>query len=108
LVTATTPVSTSKSPFFKVAIEEKDDLVAALRQRNYQNVLASLDGVTFLEAQAKFAGPNQVEAGGQIYEADKIIIATGASAKPLSVDGFDTVKWHTNRTIMDIKKASSS
>ena len=85
---------------FKAAIEETNQLCVAMRQSNYQNVLTALDGVTFLEAQAKFVGPNQVEAGGQLYEADKIIIATGASSKPLPVDGFDSVKWHTNRTIM--------
>ena len=93
---------------FRAAIQEKDGLVAALRQKNYASVLEALEGVTFLEAQAKFVEPTRVEAGGQIYEGDKVIIATGASAKPLPVDGFDRVKWRTNRTVMDMKEAPES
>ena len=71
-------------------------------------MLEVLGGVTYLEAQGRFVGPTQVEADGQIYEADKVIIVTGSSAKPLTVDGFDSVNWHTNRTIMDIEKAPDS
>ena len=41
-------------------------------------------------------------------EAEKFVIATGASAKPLTVDGFDRVKWHTNRTIMDLDDTPES
>ena len=93
---------------FNAAIQEKDGLVAELRHKNYANVLEALDGVTFLEAQAKFVGPTEVEAAGQVYQGDKIVIATGASTKPLTVDGFGNVNWHTNRTIMNINEAPKS
>ena len=93
---------------FKTAIGEKDDLVAALRHKNYANVLEVLDGVTFLEARGRFVGPTPVEADGHTYDADKVIIATGASAKPLAVDGLHRVSWHTNRTIMDLEEAPES
>jgi len=71
-------------------------------------MLEVLGGVTYLEAQGRFVGPTYVEADGQVYEADRIIIATGAAAKPLTMNGFDLVKWHTNRTIMDIEQATES
>ena len=93
---------------FSTAIQEKDELVAALRQKNYGNVLESLEGLTFLEAHARFVGPNKVEANGQVHEGGKLIIATGASTKPLPVEGMDRVSWHTNRTIMDLAKAPTS
>jgi mercuric reductase len=93
---------------FKAAIEEKNDLVAALRQSNYQKVLAALEGVTFLEAHASFVGPGQVEAGGQIYEADKVIIATGSSTKAPPIPGLDRVRWLSNATVMELQKLPES
>ncbi len=93
---------------FRAAIQEKDELIAALRESNYANVLANLEGVDYLEAQARFAGPAQVEANGQIYEGGKVLIATGSSPKPLPVLGMDKVRWHTNRTIMDLKELPKS
>ena len=45
---------------------------------------------------------------GATIESDKVIIATGASARPLTVDGFDHVKWHTNLTIMDLEEVPES
>ena len=93
---------------FKAAIREKDDMCAAMRQSNYINVVDSLESVTYLEGKAKFISPNQVEVNGEAIESDKVIIATGASTKPLTVDGFDRVRWHTNLTIMDLDEAPES
>jgi len=93
---------------FKTAIQEKDDLVAGLRQRHYVDVLANLDGVDYLEARGRLVGPSQVEANGQTYQAEKIFIATGASPKPLPIPGMDVVPWHTHRTIMELKELPAS
>jgi mercuric reductase len=90
---------------FATAIAEKDEVVASARQNNYINVVASLESVTYLEGKAKFVSPNQVEVSGATIESEKVIIATGASPRPLTVDGFDDVKWHTNLTIMDLEEA---
>ncbi len=82
--------------------------MAAARQSNYTNVLENLDGVDLVEAKARFAGPNQVEAAGQVYEADKIIIATGSSTRPLPVPGMDQVRWLSNVTAMDLPELPQS
>ena len=93
---------------FKTAIGEKDELVAALRQSNYGNVLEHLELVSLLEARAHFVGPNQVEAAGQVYEADKIVIATGSSTKPLPIPGMDQVHWLNNETAMELQELPES
>jgi mercuric reductase len=49
-----------------------------------------------------------MEVNGATIESDKVIIATGASARPLTVDGFHDVKWHTNLTIMDLEEVPES
>jgi mercuric reductase len=79
-----------------------------MRRKNYDEVLANLDGVDYLEGQGRLVGPAQVEANGQVYEADKILIATGASPKPLPIPGMGVVPWHTHRTIMDLKELPKS
>ena len=92
-----------KPPFdFRTAIQEKRELVAMARQANYINVLDALETVTLVEASARFLGPNRVEAAGQVYQADRIIIATGSATKPLPVPGLDTVRWLNNVTAMEL------
>jgi mercuric reductase len=93
---------------FSAAISEKNEIVAAARQSNYVNVLGFLDTVTYLEGRARFVGPCRVEVNGQAYRGDKVIVATGASARPLDVAGFESVRWHTNRTIMDLEETPDS
>ena len=88
---------------FPTAIQEKDELVAMGRKSNYIDVLESLSGVNSLEARARVVGPNQVEANGQVYEADKVIIATGSSTKPLPVPGMDEVRWLNNVSAMQLE-----
>ena len=93
---------------FKTAIEEKDEVITAIRGSNHAKVLEALHGVDYLESQATFTGPTQVEANGQTYEADNVLIATGSITKPLPIEGMDTIPWHTNRTIMDLVEAPES
>ena len=93
---------------FKAAIQEKDDLVAAFRQSNYRDVLDGLETVTLLEAKARFVGTNRVEAGGRVYEAEKIIIATGSSTKMLPIPGIDQVHWLTNVTALQLLELPES
>jgi len=85
---------------FRTAIQEKNALVAKARQSNYIDVLNGLETVTLVEARARFVGPNQVEAAGQVYQGEKTIIATGSSTKPLPIPGMDKVRWLNNVTAM--------
>lgn len=93
---------------FRTAIQEKNDLIATARQANYINVLEHLETVTQVDARAHFLGPNRVEAAGQVYEAEKIIIATGSSTKPLPVPGLDRVRWLNNITAMELQELPKS
>jgi mercuric reductase len=93
---------------FQAAIHEKDELVATARQNNYINVLENLDGVTLVEAKARFVGPKQLEAAEKVYEGDKVIIATGSSTKPLPIPGMDQVRWLNNVTAMELQELPES
>lgn len=87
---------------FSTAIQEKDEIVTMGRKSNYVDVLESLKGVSYLEAKARFVGPREVEANGQVYEGEKILIATGSATKPLPVAGMDRIRWLNNVTAMQL------
>ena len=97
-------------PDFKLAtaVAEKDEVVASARQRNYVNVLDSLDGVTYTEGRATFKSPHEVEVNGETVAAQRFLLAVGSSTRPIPLDGMDRVGWHTNRTIMDLKETPES
>ncbi len=93
---------------FLKAIDEKNAMCLEARFRNYENVLAHFDSVTLLEERARLAGEHQVEAGGEVHEADKILIATGSTSKPLPIPGLDQIKWLTNVSLMELKALPES
>mgnify|MGYP005843768395 CR=1 FL=1 len=91
-------------PFdFRAAIDEKDRIVAMVRQRNYEDVLKALETVALVEARARFAGPNRVEAAGQVYEGRKVLIATGSSTRPLPVPGMEKLRWLNHVTALELR-----
>jgi mercuric reductase len=92
-----------RPPFdFATAIREKNALVASARQSNYISVLEKLEGVDLVEGRARFVGLRQVVANGQVYESDKVLVATGSATKPLPVPGMEKVRWLNNVTAMEL------
>ena len=62
-------------------------------------------GATVIKGPARLAGRGRVEAGGEVLEADHIVIATGSEPVRPPVEGLDTVTVWTNReatTVRDI------
>ncbi|MCI0438952.1 MAG: mercury(II) reductase [Chloroflexi bacterium] len=93
---------------FEKAIEEKDEIVAAARRRNYMNVVESFRSVSYIEGRAAFISSSQVEVNGRTIKASKFIIATGSSTRPLPVPGLDRVRWLNNVTAMQLKELAES
>ncbi|MBI2861059.1 MAG: mercury(II) reductase [Chloroflexi bacterium] len=93
---------------FGTAMREVNQMIARVRQQNYVNVLESLEDVTLVEGMARFTGRNRVEVGGKIYEADKVLIATGSSTKVLPIPGLDRVQWLSNVTALKLRTLPKS
>ena len=93
---------------FATAIAEKDEIVASARQSNYINVIESLETVTLLEGRATFVSPSRVEVNGEAFEADKFVIATGSSTRPLPIPGLDEIGWLNNVTAMQLTSLPES
>lgn len=58
-------------------------------------------GVRVVRAAAAFTGPQSLEAGGQVFNARRIVIATGSRAAVPPIPGLDTVPYFTNETIFE-------
>ena len=103
-------LANGREPDFKLAtaVVEKDEIVMAARQRNYINVLDSLEGTTYVEGRAKFISAHDVQVNGDTVSGRKFLVAVGSSTRPIAVDGMDGGRWHTNRTVMDLKETPDS
>ncbi|MBI4199026.1 MAG: mercury(II) reductase [Chloroflexi bacterium] len=92
----------------RAAILQKDHLVAKTRQSNYVDVVAALKGVTYVESGARFLSPVEIAANGVVHRAEKVLIATGSSTRPLPVPGMDRVRWLSNITAMQLQELPES
>ena len=85
---------------FPAVMDEKDELVRSLRSAKYEDVLAGLSGVRFLEGKAKLTGPGKLEVSGERFEARKIIIATGTRPVLPDVPGLaDADVWDSTQAL---------
>jgi dihydrolipoamide dehydrogenase len=61
------------------------------------------EGATVIKAPALLAGPGRVEAGGQLLEADHVVIATGSQAVRPAVEGLDQATVWTSREATNVR-----
>lgn len=59
-------------------------------------------GVRVIRADARFVGPDKVEAGGHRIRARRFVVATGSQPFVPPIPGLDTVPFLTNETIFDL------
>lgn len=91
-------------------MEQKDELVAQLRQSKYAEVLvAYADNVTLIRGWARLKSDHEVILdNGQVFRANKIIIATGARPRILPLQGIETVTVLDSTTAMALEKQPES
>ncbi len=63
---------------FGNVIQQKNELVAQLRQAKYVDVLQAYDRVELVEGQARLESPRSVRVNGDLYEGMSILVTTGA------------------------------
>jgi pyruvate/2-oxoglutarate dehydrogenase complex dihydrolipoamide dehydrogenase (E3) component len=61
-------------------------------------------GVQVIRARARFIAPDRLEAGGQHIAARRFVIATGSRPFVPPIHGLETVPYHTNETIFDLRE----
>lgn len=93
---------------FRAVIRSKDRLVAALRKAKYEDVLASLESVTYVRGFGAFVSPHEVRVGKERYEGDKFVIATGSSPVVPPVPGIEDAGYLTNVEALSLKERPDS
>lgn len=59
-------------------VQQKDELVAALRQGKYVDVVKQYPSITILRGKTILTGPREVRVNGRVYTPGKILLATGS------------------------------
>lgn len=83
-------------------------MVDTARKGNYADVLAALGNVTLVEARGKLTSPRSIEANGQTFEGDAVLIATGAKTGIPDVPGIREAKPLTNISALDLDDVPQS
>ena len=84
-------------------VERKDDHVLgwASHRRAGVEELAERDDVEFVHDTASFVDPHTVQAGGEQYEADYVVVATGSSVNVPDTPGIEDVEFMTSAEVLD-------
>ena len=84
------------------AVKARKDHVSSLSRDGIEQSLKNLKGCKVYQGHARFVGPNSVEVGGEILEAQRIFINVGGRALTPPIPGLDEVDYFTNSSIMDV------
>lgn len=88
---------------YAAVVADELALVEKLRSEKYEQVLKSLENVTFIEGKATFISSNTVKVGEQQMQASKFIIATGSTAIVPDVEGLAEAGYITHVEAMQLK-----
>ena len=83
-------------------VEQKDELVARLRQAKYADVIAA-HGWELVQGEASFLDPHTLTVGDRLIAADAFVLATGARPAVPRVPGLDRVDYLTSTSLLDLK-----
>lgn len=89
------------SPDLAEIVAWKDELVAALRQEKYVDLVDAY-GFELLAGKARFAGPDAVVVDGRLVTAERYLIATGASPAAPPIPGLAEAGYLTSTTALDV------
>ncbi len=83
-------------------VKARKDYVVGLSNQGVERSLKSLKNCTVYQGHARFAGPHEVEVGGEVLRSDKIFINVGGRASIPPIPGLDQIKYLTNSSMVDV------
>ncbi|MBI2543271.1 MAG: mercury(II) reductase [Candidatus Aenigmarchaeota archaeon] len=93
---------------FKKIIKQKDKLVRKFRKEKYADVIKNLENVTYVEGRGKFISKNKVGVGNRILKGEKFLVAVGARANVIPVQGLERGDYLTNEEALNLKELPKS
>jgi len=94
---------------FKQIIKDKKELVSALQQQKYIDVVSDFENLTMLKGWAEFLDNKTIIVDRKDkYTATNIVIATGATTNIPNIDGLSEVGYLTNVSLFDLEEKPES
>ena len=84
-------------------VDRKTDVLTSIRDGSYRAVDKSAD-LTLIEEWARFVGLKTIDAGGETYQADRIVINNGALPHIPSIPGIDTVAYLDSTSALELRQ----
>ncbi len=89
--------------------DQKDALVAGLRQAKYRDVLAAYPSVTLFEERGTVASDGSVRlASGIVVKGKGLVVTTGSSPKVPPIPGLEDAGYLTSTTLMELEALPDS
>ena len=92
---------------WRAVVAQKNELVSALRQARYVDILPAYNGIAYIDGPARLTSDG-VAVDGALYTPGKTIIATGASQATAAIPGIDTVSALDSTTALALDKLPRS
>jgi mercuric reductase len=93
---------------FAAVVRDELALVERLRRDKYEKVLKGLDYVTFIDGEAHFTAPGEIDVNGERLTAGKIVIATGSTATVPSISGLNEAGYLTHIEALALQRRPES
>lgn len=85
-----------KSPHLPAVIQQKDELVAELRQAKYWDVLAAYPSIKLIQGRASFQTDGHIQVDGVPLRAGKVVLTMGSSPWAALIPGLETTPFLTS------------
>ena len=100
--------ATLEPPNLKAIVDQKDELVMALQQSKYRDVLAGYPTVTLLEGWASLGPDGSVLVNGKPVHARKVVLATGARPWAPPIPGLADQPYLTSTEALSLTRLPKS
>ena len=84
------------------AVKARKDAIVRVSNEGVEEGLRENPNVTVYDGRARFVGPNRVEVGDEVLEAEQVFINVGARADIPKIPGIDSVPYLTNSSMMEV------
>jgi mercuric reductase len=89
-------------------VQQKDELVAALREGKYVHVAEMYSNISVIRGEAKLLGGRKLAVNGKVYLPGKIVVATGSHNWAPPVPGLEEAGYIDSTQALDLKALPES
>ncbi len=85
-------------------VDRKDAIVLQWREGVARRLERAGANLTMIQGRARFVGEREIEANGERYRAEKVIVNVGARPRVPPVAGLDELDWLDSSSVMDVRE----